>query len=207
MSALVWNAHGLGGRRAFLNLQRLVTDLKPCFIFISESRTCSIVARRWANLLHFTGCFCVDPRGRSGGLLLLWNETVSISLRSFSCGHIDCSILGFNSSWRFTRFYGNPAHHLHKFSWDMLRRLVGIGSSPSEPWLIGGGGVNEIKCLAEKKRGGNRAFSQMTAFVDVLEELGMRELPSPGPKFTWLNKQMGRGRIWEKLDRFVENDD
>ncbi|KAL8475066.1 hypothetical protein ACS0TY_031475 [Phlomoides rotata] len=206
MIAMVWNARGLGGRRAFLNLKRLVTDNKPCFMFISESKISSNVARRWANLLFFTGCISVDPRGRSGGLILFWNETVYVSLRSFTCGHIDCSILGSNLSWRFTGFYGNPAQHLRKFSWGLLRRLARLASYPDEPWLIGGD-FNEIKGLTEKKGGGSRSFSQITAFVEVLDELGMRDLPSSGPKFTWLNKRTGRGRIMEKLDRFVANED
>ncbi|KAL8525789.1 hypothetical protein ACS0TY_015142 [Phlomoides rotata] len=205
MSAIVWNARGLGGRRAFLNLQCLVDESKPCFIFIYESKICSTVASRWASLLHFSSCFCVDPRGRSGGLIIMWNESVSVSLRSYSNGHIDCSIQDYNSSWRFTGFYGNPAHQLRKFSWDLLRRLLGLSSSPSEPWLIGGD-FNEIKCNSEKKGGGRRALNLMADFDDVLDELGMRELITLGPKFTWLNKRTGRGRIWEKLDRFVAND-
>ncbi|KAL8524539.1 hypothetical protein ACS0TY_014213 [Phlomoides rotata] len=80
----------------------------------------------------------------------MWNESVSVCLRSYSVGHIDCSIQDLNSSWRFTGFYGNPAHHLRKFSWDLLRRLSGLGSYQNEPWLIGGD-FNEIKCQGEKK--------------------------------------------------------
>ncbi|KAL8523954.1 hypothetical protein ACS0TY_013784 [Phlomoides rotata] len=81
-----------------------------------------------------------------------------------------------------------------------------MGSYTREPWLIGGD-FNEIKNLDEKRGGGSRTFKQMSDFVDVIEELGMRELLTTGSKFTWLNKRKGWGRIWERLDRFVANDD
>ncbi|KAL8487381.1 hypothetical protein ACS0TY_023893 [Phlomoides rotata] len=35
----------------------------------------------------------------------------------------------------------------------------------------------------------------------------MLELEAMGLKFTWINKRSGRGRIWEKLDRFVANEE
>ncbi|KAL8470102.1 hypothetical protein ACS0TY_032824 [Phlomoides rotata] len=91
-----------------------------------------------------------DLRGRSGGLLLMWNEVVSIYLRSFSRGHIDCSISYLNSQWRFSGFYGNHVQHLRHFSWDLLRKLYSLKQSNNEPWLVGGD-FNEIRFDSEKK--------------------------------------------------------
>ncbi|KAL8548727.1 hypothetical protein ACS0TY_007839 [Phlomoides rotata] len=34
----------------------------------------------------------------------------------------------------------------------------------------------------------------------------MKELEVLGPRLTWINKRSGKGRIWEKLDRFVANE-
>ncbi|KAL8498411.1 hypothetical protein ACS0TY_021654 [Phlomoides rotata] len=92
MSCIVCNARGLGGRRAFLNLQLLVLDNQPMFVFISETKVCNRIGCQWARNLNYSGCFCVDPKGRSGGLLLMWNDKVDIHLRSFSPGHIDCTV-------------------------------------------------------------------------------------------------------------------
>lgn len=39
--------------------------------------------------LKFDGCFLVDSDGSSGGLLLLWDKSISMSVRSFPKGHID----------------------------------------------------------------------------------------------------------------------
>ncbi|KAL8465084.1 hypothetical protein ACS0TY_034544 [Phlomoides rotata] len=106
MSCIVWNARGLGGRRAFLNLQRHVSINQPMFVFISETKVSNRIGCQWARSLNYTGCFCVDPKGRSGGLLLMWNDKVDIHLRSFSPGHIDCAVSFNGHNWRFTGLMG-----------------------------------------------------------------------------------------------------
>ncbi|KAL8461605.1 hypothetical protein ACS0TY_032911 [Phlomoides rotata] len=202
MSCLVWNARGLGSRRAFLNLHRLVTHYRPALIFISETHICNRVGRRLATQLNFDGCFCVDSKGRSGGLMLLWNETISVALRSYSSGHIDCLISWSNVSWRFTGFYGNPSQHLRHHSWDLLRRLASLNDSNISAWLIGGD-FNEIRLSSEKKGGGPRPLQQMANFKQVLNEIGMQEFCAKGPKFTWQQRRRGKTDILEKLDRYV----
>ncbi|KAL8484044.1 hypothetical protein ACS0TY_026657 [Phlomoides rotata] len=166
MSCLIWNARGLGSRRAFLNLHRLVTHYRPALIFISETRICNRVGRRLASQLNFDGCFCVDSKGCGGGLMLLWNETISVALRSYSFGHIDCLISWSNVSWRFTGFYGNPSQHLRHHSWDLLRRLASLNDSNISAWLIGGD-FNEVRLSSEKKGGGPRPLQQMANFQYV----------------------------------------
>ncbi|KAL8465342.1 hypothetical protein ACS0TY_034730 [Phlomoides rotata] len=150
MSCVVWNARGLGGRRAFLNLKRLVDDFAPLFVFISETKIRSTVGKRIASSLNFPSCFYVDPRGRSGGLLLMWSEDVSVVLRSYSRGHIDCGISYLNSKWRFSGFYGNPVQHLRQFSWDLLRRIFSIKQTGNEPWLVGATSMKYVLILKRK---------------------------------------------------------
>ena len=42
--------------------------------------------------LGFTSCFAVDRIGFGGGLALLWNPNLDVTLKSFSVGHIDVCI-------------------------------------------------------------------------------------------------------------------
>lgn len=70
MSTTIWNARGLGGRRAFLKLQQLVSDLRPLILFVSESKVTCKRAYCWLHVLNFHGVVGVDPIGSRGGLLL-----------------------------------------------------------------------------------------------------------------------------------------
>ncbi|BFG24483.1 hypothetical protein CerSpe_107570 [Prunus speciosa] len=77
----------------------------------------------------------------SGGLAILWHDGVTVSLRSYSKGHIDVFIEGVEHiGFKFMGFYGHPETHFRKHSWELLRKLGGNGSGP---WVVGGD-FNEI---------------------------------------------------------------
>lgn len=109
MIGLVWNARGLGGSRAFQNLQRLLLDTSPDFVFISESRIGSYAADVLKCKLKFQNCFYVLPVGSKGGLILFWNDLINLVVLSYSLGHIDCLIDDPVSPFYFTDFYGHPS--------------------------------------------------------------------------------------------------
>lgn len=92
MSTVVWNARGLGGRRACLMLQHMVAEIKPSVLFICESKVPCKIASKWTSSLNFVGCLGVDPSGTKGGLLLYWNSNVNVVLRSYSMSHIDVNV-------------------------------------------------------------------------------------------------------------------
>lgn len=153
MSCLVWNARGLGNQCAFKSLQRLVKDHNPSLLFISESKVPSSRGNSWKVLLNFKGFIGVDAVGKSGGLLFFWNDSINVSLCSYSVGHIDCFVSMNDLIWRFTGFYGNPCSHLRKHSWDLLRKLHAQPFVGVDAWVIGGD-FNEIFFQSEKKGGG-----------------------------------------------------
>lgn len=108
MIGLIWNAQGLGGQRVFRNLSRLINETNLDFCFISESKISKNAAFVLNSKLRFSNLFCVDPKGCKGGLLLLWNENLDISVLSYSSGHIDCLINCSPVPFYFTGFYDNP---------------------------------------------------------------------------------------------------
>ena len=79
--------------------------------------------------------------GKKGGLCLIWDDSVDVSLLSYSTFHIDVEVLSQRGSpWRFTSFYGNP---------DLAQCLHGMSS---HPWLCAGN-FNEILEDFEKMGG------------------------------------------------------
>ncbi|EEF50224.1 conserved hypothetical protein [Ricinus communis] len=105
--------------------------------------------------------------GASGGLILIWHNSVKVSVKSFSPGHID-ALVCFDESdvWHFTGFYGNLNSFLRHFSWDLIRRLGSMAEFSNLPWLMGGD-FNEILMQSEKLGGWN-----------VESEDGARRVPS-----------------------------
>lgn len=102
---------------------------------------------RLRSALQYDFMFCVPCKGKSGGLLILWNAETEMTINSYSEGHIDTNIKGKMGSWRFTGFYGNPETDKRHFSWALLERLKVCFTGP---WIVGGD-FNEIMSAEEKK--------------------------------------------------------
>ncbi|KAL0347230.1 UNVERIFIED_CONTAM: hypothetical protein Scaly_1739000 [Sesamum calycinum] len=121
MNLIMWNCQGLGGPSTIKNLESLIWVHRPSLVFISETKCSSyrISCLHYRLNMHGVG---VDSRGRSGGLALFWDKSVSCVLRSFSLHHIDVIVQADDDSspWRFTGFYGEPNTSKRKSSWELL---------------------------------------------------------------------------------------
>jgi hypothetical protein len=99
---------------------------KPMVLFLSKTKMSAQRSQELRWRLGFPNAFGVSSRGLSGGLVLMWKNDVSLNIKSFSKYHIDGWVSEspiLQGSWRFTRFYGDPARARRKESWRMLRFL------------------------------------------------------------------------------------
>lgn len=75
--------------------------------------------------LQFNYCFSVDRSGTNGGLALLWNQNLDLSVSSYSHWHISAQIKGLYSHDQclFIGFYGHPETAKRAGNWSLLSRL------------------------------------------------------------------------------------
>lgn len=84
--------------------------------------------------LGFEGMFVVEPVGRSGGLAMLWRDTVDIVLKSWSQNLIDVEAKTDSvTSWWLTGIYGEPVRARRKKMWDLVRCLA---RDSNLPWVL-----------------------------------------------------------------------
>lgn len=109
MRIISWNVRGLGKDRTFREAQKLLQELRPKIVFLSETKMTSRQMGVKGKKLKFDNCFVVDRSGMGGGLALLWDSEVSLEVQSYSKHHIDAVIRNENGSlWRCTGIYGHP---------------------------------------------------------------------------------------------------
>ncbi|KAL5555522.1 hypothetical protein UlMin_037758 [Ulmus minor] len=139
---------GLGNDWTFRILHDYVQQYSPSLVFLSETLSSKSQMERLKSKLGYSGMLIWEREGSSGGLCLLWADSISVQLLSGSKGHIDVMVTSPNSSsWRFMGLYNNPNTSLRSQFWNLLRRL---GDSSSIPWLCGGD-LNEILFGHEKQ--------------------------------------------------------
>ncbi|KAL8497715.1 hypothetical protein ACS0TY_021154 [Phlomoides rotata] len=101
------------------------------------------------------GCLPVDcqgsGKGRSGGLCLLWKDSLRVELVSFSTNHIAANIVEQDTGrvWQCTGVYGWPNRNQRMNTFQLIRRLA---PRDNTPWLCMGD-FNETLWTWEKKGG------------------------------------------------------
>jgi hypothetical protein len=71
--------------------------------------------------LGFHNAFGVSSQGFSGGLVLMWQDELSIVIKTYSKSHVDVWITEADGKlWRFTSFTGEPKRAQRKESWQLL---------------------------------------------------------------------------------------
>uniref|UniRef100_A0A803Q1F8 Reverse transcriptase domain-containing protein n=1 Tax=Cannabis sativa TaxID=3483 RepID=A0A803Q1F8_CANSA len=176
-------------------------EIHPGMIFLSETRLSSAAMEFIRVQLGYDGCFSVDAKGKSGGLALLWYDSVKVQIKSFTVSHIDALVendLGF--TWRFTSFYGSLDPGGRKESWKLLKRLQPMFKGA---WVCGGD-FNEITRNFEKKGGNTKPEYLMYNFRKVNSDCSLREIQTEGGTFTWCNGRAAN-LVFEKLDRIFCN--
>lgn len=86
MSLLAWNCRGLANPRAVRFLRDMVTQIRPSFIFLSETKVKKNTVLKVCKKLGFVGCYNVDSQGKGGGLALMWKNECDIVVKD-SCYH------------------------------------------------------------------------------------------------------------------------
>ena len=81
--------------------------------------------------------------------------------------------------WAFSGVYGPVEKSLIEPFWEEFGSIKGLWE---EPWCVGDD-FNEILSLDERSKGG-RTSNSMRRFPDILNDLGLRDLPLQGGPFT-----------------------
>ncbi|KAH7560750.1 hypothetical protein JRO89_XS10G0092000 [Xanthoceras sorbifolium] len=129
-------------------MRHQVRDNVPDLVFRSETLVFHVRMEHVRVRLDFSGKFVVNNSGHRGRLCLLWSDSVSVNLHSFSRWHIDVMVLS-NSNWlwRFTGVYGNPQATQWVHSCELLRWLKNMSSLPiggEKGWPRVTGGMNNL---------------------------------------------------------------
>ncbi|XP_075670495.1 uncharacterized protein LOC142640320 [Castanea sativa] len=158
-----------------------------------------VLESRWIRRRSRRRNKCSVPSGhRGGGLVLLWNEDIRVTVEDSSKYCIDVLVKkNTPQEWRFTGFYGELVTTRRHEAWTKLRTL---NDKPHIPWLCAGD-FNETTRQEEKMGGVIHENSQMQAIQDVIDEYGFMDLGFIGPKFIWSRHYTDGNLIWETRPR------
>ena len=141
----------------------------------------------------------VEAEGTAGGILVFW-DTRKLELVEAEIGHFSVTCMFKNVEdgfrWAFTGVYGPMKRSKREMFWEELGALKGLWEGP---WCIGGD-FNVVLSPNDRNLVGGLSHP-MRRFNEVVNELGLRDLPLQGGPFTWRGGN-GNQRM-SRLDRFL----
>ncbi|KAL4283814.1 hypothetical protein GQ457_16G010140 [Hibiscus cannabinus] len=171
----------------------------PNVMFLCETRTKNSRMEHVKRVLGVDGCFSVDTSHDCTGLALCWDNTVDVSLLSYSNIHIDATIRSTEGVFRFTGLHGYANSNNRVKTWQLLDRLK---VQSDLPWLVGGD-INKITQLNEKQGGKRRPNYLMQNFQDALVRNTLFDIKPSKGWFTWSKKGPPSSKVWARLDRYL----
>ncbi|RVX02750.1 LINE-1 retrotransposable element ORF2 protein [Vitis vinifera] len=132
----------------------------------------------------------VDASGTAGGILVCWDKRL-LELLDWEEGQftISCRFRKVEDGvvWVFTGVYGPFTKNERDCMWDEIGAIRGLWE---EPWCVGGD-FNVIRSQNERNRQG-RISAAMRKFAQVIDELGLIDLPLQGGDYTVIQKRLPR---------------
>ncbi|GMJ02918.1 hypothetical protein HRI_003961000 [Hibiscus trionum] len=155
-------------------------------------------ADRIISRLGFQFSFRVEAQGFCGGIWLLWNGDVTVSVISVSNQFIHTMIQGalLDEPCFLTVVYASPQAQYMRHLWD---QLCDLNPGDERPWIIGGD-FNALLHLDDRRGGQSGRNYVCRKFQDFVFSCALQEAVFKGSKYTW-----SRGDLYERLDRFLIN--
>ncbi|XP_074283346.1 uncharacterized protein LOC141607895 [Silene latifolia] len=208
MKIFCWNCRGLGAADdpTIPFLLRSARQYHPPILFLQETLTTIAQASSRTPCLGLPNFCGVDSIGRSGGLLLRWDNSVVLTPISLDPHYIFCNIAISkppckNHVMYVLFIYGEARFEYRQSLWNRITALIS-GVTP----LLLMGDFNQIELFSDKL-GGTSVIRGQRDFIAWKFSHGLVDLPFFGPRFTWMNDQLHSATIFERLDRAYANQD
>jgi hypothetical protein len=126
MKTFALNYRGLKNDAAVRALREAQGRCDPDVMFLSETHLDRNGCERLRLKTMMNGALFAPSDGRSGGLALLWKNSVTIDLKMIHNNYIDVIVNGgTEEEWRLTGIYGEAAWSEKYKTWERLRELHG----------------------------------------------------------------------------------
>ncbi|GJM91488.1 hypothetical protein PR202_ga07864 [Eleusine coracana subsp. coracana] len=209
MRLLSWNCQGSGrslSSPTTSQLARLIVSTKSQVIFISKTRLSRINKTQLINRFYVIDSYVVPSNGQSGGLWLMWNDDISITVIQ-SSHHLILAKAVYNPSnqhFNLICMYGDPHHLKTNAIWEEVTSFV-LDNPHTATFCMGD--LNNIMNVNEKCGPTLANAACIRNFCCLVKDCGLFDLGFNGLVYTWTNKCHSTKPTFQRLDKCLANAD
>lgn len=170
---------------------------RPQMIFLTKTKVAGQRAYDIFSRLGFDKFIKSDSEDLSGGIAILWQNSLQVSLISSNSQelHIKIHVNPSSLSFAFSTIYSRPYKDDFTQLWHNLQVFSKFFTTP----LLVGGDFNQIYEPNKTKKGQTCESLCIDSFNSFIDACNLFDLGFTGPMFTW--NQL----IQERLDKFLMN--
>lgn len=203
LTFLSWNVRGLGQSCRCEDVLSELLSSRPSFVAIQETKLPSLSSTKKRSFLpsRLSTCATRDSLGAAGGMLTAWDASVCMAVSVSPLPHtltVSFSLLADVSTFMLTNVYA-PARHEDKPAF--FTELAAVAATVAGPWMLIGD-FNLTRCL-EDKNNCNFNSAEANHFNDLINSLGLIEIPLIDRAYTWSNRRAEPTLV--RLDRCFVN--
>jgi len=211
MKLFSWNCRGLGKPQAVRALKKLLLNHNPDIAMLMETKLQAqdrVLSKMLPIGLLTNSCVIdcnISGGGRAGGIMLLWNNDVTLNIANANKNFFDFYIRAPDNSmnWRATGIYGFPSSNAKTLTCDLIKDLYQLDTHSA--WLVFGD-LNLVLNQNEKFGGNPIDLNVTSYFKSTLFHCELDDIGSKGSTYTWANNHEDDTFIMARLDRFLAND-
>lgn len=203
LSFLSWNVRGLGQTDRCEDVLSALISQRPTVAALQETKLTTLTPSKKKLFLpsRLASCATRPSIGASGGILTAWDSSV-LSLCSSNANEfsltVKLALLADGSTLTVTNVYA-PTVHSEKTRF--LDELASLARDVSGPWLIFGD-FNLTRTPSDKNKGPFN-FHEANLFNEMINNVGLIEIPLVERAYTWSNKRENPTLV--RLDRCLVN--
>ncbi|CAH9092322.1 unnamed protein product [Cuscuta europaea] len=197
MNLLTWNVRGLVC--ACPRLREFIRQHCLNFISILEPLVSQDNGVFYLNKIGFSNLFM----SATNRIWVMWNDSAFDVISVVDKGQfllIKLRYIPLDFLFVFSPVYGKHTRAERASLWEGMTTFA---QAEHIPWVLGGD-FNIVSNLGEYKGPSCPLIGDMADFRNCIDECSLLQLPTLGSTYTWTGVR-SNGRIWERLDRFLVN--
>ncbi|RVW27976.1 hypothetical protein CK203_094127 [Vitis vinifera] len=201
LKVMSWNVRGANDSSKRKIIKAFTRNQRVDLLCIQETKIQSMSEGivRSLGSGRFLDWKALNAEGASGGILICWDKR-SLDILDWEEGHFTLSCRFRNvengAVWVFTGVYGLFSKVERDELWEEFGPIRGLWE---DPWCLGGD--FNITLFQREKSNQRRINSAMRRFAEIVDDLGLVDLPLQGGEFTWNGGH--NNQVWARLDIFL----